>query len=47
MKNAPEQGSYDPATCPDALYVLDSERRAFVALDQAVYQRIQAGQFRF
>ncbi len=45
-KNAPEQGGYDPATCPDALYVHDPERRAFVALDQALYERIQAGQFR-
>ena len=45
-KNAPEQGGYDPATCPDALYVHDPGRRAYVALDQALYARIQAGQFR-
>jgi fatty-acyl-CoA synthase len=45
-KNAPEQGGYDPATCSDALYVHDGERRAYVALDQALYARIQAGQFR-
>jgi fatty-acyl-CoA synthase len=45
-KNAPEQGGYDPATCPDALYVHDGQRRAYVALDQALYARIQAGQFR-
>jgi alkylhydroperoxidase family enzyme len=45
-KNAPEQGGYDPAACPDALYVHDPARRAFMALDQALYQRIQAGQFR-
>jgi fatty-acyl-CoA synthase len=45
-KNAPEQGDYDPATCPDPLYVHDPGRRAFVALDQALYQRIQAGRIR-
>jgi fatty-acyl-CoA synthase len=45
-KNAPEQGGYDPTTCPDALYVHDVGRRAYVALDQALYARIQAGQFR-
>jgi fatty-acyl-CoA synthase len=45
-KNAPEQSGYDPATCPDALYVHDPERRAYVALDQALYARIQAGQLR-
>ena len=45
-KNAPEQGGYDPATCPDALYVHDGKRRAYVALDQALYALIQAGQFR-
>jgi fatty-acyl-CoA synthase len=45
-KNAPEPGGYDPAACPDALYVYDPERRAYVALDQARYDRIQAGEFR-
>jgi fatty-acyl-CoA synthase len=45
-KNAPEQGGYDPASCPDPLYVHDPERRAFVALDGALYQRIQAGRMR-
>ena len=43
-KNAPE--GYDPATCPDALYVHDPERRAYVTLDQTFYARIQSGQFR-
>jgi fatty-acyl-CoA synthase len=46
-KNGPAQGDYDPATCPDPLYVQDSERCAFVALDQALFERIQAGQLRF
>jgi fatty-acyl-CoA synthase len=45
-KNAPEPGSYDPAACPDGLYVHDPGRRAYVALDQARYDRIQAGEFR-
>ena len=43
-KNAPE--GYDPATCPDALYVHDPEQRAYMALDPAFYARIQAGQLR-
>jgi fatty-acyl-CoA synthase len=46
MKNAPEQSDWDPATCPDSLYVRDAERRAYVALDQALYQRIQSETFR-
>ena len=46
-KNAPAQGDYDPATCPDALYVHDPKRRAYVPLDQAFYERTQAGQIRF
>jgi fatty-acyl-CoA synthase len=46
-KNAAEQGDYDPATCPDALYVHDPERRAFVALDKALYERVQAGHVKF
>jgi fatty-acyl-CoA synthase len=46
-KNAPEQSGYDPATCPDGLYVHDPESRAFVALDPALYERIRAGRFRF
>jgi fatty-acyl-CoA synthase len=45
-KNAPEQGGYDPATCPDALYVLNPGRRAYVVLDPTLYARIQAGQLR-
>jgi fatty-acyl-CoA synthase len=46
MKHAGEQGGYDPASCPDALYVHDARRRAYVPLDQTLYRRIQAGQFR-
>jgi fatty-acyl-CoA synthase len=45
-KNTPEHDSYDPAACPDALYVHDPVHRAFVALDHALYERIQTGQFR-
>jgi fatty-acyl-CoA synthase len=37
---------YDPATCPDALYVLDLDRRAYVALDQALYERLRSGKMR-
>ena len=37
---------YDPAATADALYFDDPERRAFVRLDQALYHRIQTGQFR-
>jgi fatty-acyl-CoA synthase len=46
-KNGSEQGDYDPSTCPDPLYVHDAERRTFVMLDQAFYERIQAGLVRF
>ncbi len=41
-----EPGGYDPAACPDALYVHDPERRGYVALDQARYDASSAGQFR-
>jgi fatty-acyl-CoA synthase len=34
---------YDPAACPDALYVNDPERCAYVRLDQETYARIRAG----
>ena len=37
---------YDPAATTDVLYFNDPERQAFVRLDQALYHRIQAGQFR-
>jgi fatty-acyl-CoA synthase len=37
---------YDPAATADLLYFNDPERQALVRLDQALYERIQAGQFR-
>src|SRR2546425_7806145 len=37
---------YDPAATADVLYFSDPERQAFVRLDQALYERIQSGQFR-
>jgi len=37
---------YDPAATDDAHYFDDPERRAFVRPDQALYHRIQTGQFR-
>jgi fatty-acyl-CoA synthase len=39
-------GSYDPAGCPDPLYVQDPKRRAYVPLDEVIYGRLRAGQFR-
>jgi fatty-acyl-CoA synthase len=46
VKHAASRGGYDPSTCPDALYVHDPGRRAYVPLDPPLYRRIQAGQFR-
>jgi fatty-acyl-CoA synthase len=43
LKRSSGPDSYDPATCPDGLYVNDPERRAYVPLDQALYERIRAG----
>src|SRR2546426_1890787 len=37
---------YDPAATVDVIYFNDSDRRAFVRLDAALYERIQAGQIR-
>jgi fatty-acyl-CoA synthase len=37
---------YDPASTGDALYFNHPERQAFVRLDQALYERIQAGEVR-
>ncbi len=37
---------YDPSTSADALYFLDPESRAFVALDAALYEQIRAGKVR-
>jgi len=46
MKNDRAAGGYDPSTCPDALYVHDPERRAYVALDRPLYERIVTGKMR-
>jgi fatty-acyl-CoA synthase len=40
------QDGFDPSTCPDALYVHDPDRRAYVMLDQPLYERIQSGRMR-
>jgi fatty-acyl-CoA synthase len=37
---------YDPAATPDAIYFNDPVRGAFVHLDRALYDRVQAGQVR-
>jgi len=37
------RASYDPRATADALYFNDDARRAFVRLDQALFERIQAG----
>jgi fatty-acyl-CoA synthase len=43
LKHGTAPEDYDPATCPDGLYVNDPERRAYVRLNQALYERIRAG----
>jgi fatty-acyl-CoA synthase len=35
--------AYDPSAFPDGLYLNDPERRAYVELDQTLYERIRAG----
>jgi fatty-acyl-CoA synthase len=37
---------YDPAQSADPIYVDDREQRAYVRLDDALYQRVTAGGFR-
>jgi fatty-acyl-CoA synthase len=37
---------FDPDKIADPLYFNDAQARAFVRLDRALYQRIQAGQVR-
>ena len=44
MKDA--ASSFDPDQCVDALYVHDLERRAYVRLDRALYERIASGKMR-
>ena len=43
LKRGDAPDGYDPSTCPDAVYVNDPDRRAYVAMDQQLYQRIRSG----
>ncbi len=43
LKRRTGPDGYDPDTCPDRLYVNDPEQRAYVVLDEGLYQRICAG----
>jgi fatty-acyl-CoA synthase len=43
LKHGTGPDDYDPSACPDRLYVSDPERRAYVVLDQGLYERIRAG----
>jgi fatty-acyl-CoA synthase len=45
-KNEFVRHGYDPAATADAIYFNDPERHAFIRLDKAFYDRIQAGQIR-
>jgi fatty-acyl-CoA synthase len=45
-KPARSSDRYDPEACPDPLYLLDPECGAYVALDRALYARLQAGDVR-
>jgi len=45
-KNELVRHGYDPAATADAIYFNDPERHAFIRLDKAFYDRIQAGQIR-
>ena len=45
-KTAFVRQGYDPAVTDDAIYFNDAERRAFVRLDETLYDRIQTGQIR-
>jgi fatty-acyl-CoA synthase len=42
-KNDLVREGYDPAATPDAIYLNDAERQAFVQIDKEVYNRIKAG----
>jgi fatty-acyl-CoA synthase len=47
LKRATGPDGYDPATCPDRLYVNDPGQHAYVVLDHALYERIRAGSMQF
>jgi len=40
------RAGYDPASCGDAVYFNDPQRKAFVRMDGALYERLLAGQVR-
>ena len=42
-KNDFVREGYDPAATVDPIYFNDPDRQAFVRLDRALYERIQAG----
>jgi fatty-acyl-CoA synthase len=46
LKRGDTHDGYDPRICPDALYVNDPDCRAYVAMDQQLYERIQSGRMR-
>jgi fatty-acyl-CoA synthase len=46
-KQALARAGYDPASTSDALYVDDAAQGQYLPLDEALHQRLQAGQLRF
>jgi fatty-acyl-CoA synthase len=46
MKRGGAPDGFDPGICPDVLYVHDPDRRAYVVLDQRLYERIRSGKMR-
>jgi len=46
MKTVLVRQGFDPAATADVIYFNDSERQAFVRLDQTLYERIHSGQIR-
>jgi fatty-acyl-CoA synthase len=45
-KDARSSDCYNPEACLDPLYLHDTERGAYVALDRALYERLQGGRIR-
>jgi acyl-CoA synthetase (AMP-forming)/AMP-acid ligase II len=45
-KHSDAQEGFDPSTCPDALYIHDPDRCAYVVLDPPLYERIRSGKMR-
>jgi fatty-acyl-CoA synthase len=46
LKRGGREESYDPSACPDPLYVNDPDRRAYIPLDQRLYERLREGVWR-